>query len=70
MKNTKANQIKVIRAMYDNARDLRRSYEENGEHEKAKCELVRSIELSSVLMMLENNEYFHDIAKIYFPDED
>ena len=70
MKNTKANLIKVIRARYENANDLRRFYEEKGETEKAKRELSRSSELSSVLMLLENNKYFHDIAKIYFPDED
>ena len=41
-----------------------------GETEKAKRELIRATELSSVLMLLENNDYFHDIAKIYFTDED
>lgn len=70
MKNTKANQIKVIRAMYENIHTLRKMYEEKGETEKAKRELIRATELSLVLMLLENNEHFHDIAKIYFPDED
>ena len=70
MKNTKSNQIKLIRAIYKNAHALRNIYEEKGETEKAKRELIRATELSSVLMMLENNEHFHDIAKIYFPDED
>lgn len=36
MKNTKANQIKLIRAIYDNAHALRRMYEEKGEYEKSK----------------------------------
>ena len=66
MKNTKANQIKVIRAIYENAQDLRRYYEEKGELEKAKRELIRATELSAVLMLLENSKHFHDIAKIYF----
>ena len=70
MKNTKANQIKVIRAMYENAHELRRIYEENGDNEKAKRELIRSTELSSVLMLLEDKEYFKAIAKIYLADED
>ena len=70
MKNTKANQIKVIRAIYENTHAMRKMYEEKGETEKAKRELIRATELSSVLMLLENNEHFHDIAKIYFPDED
>nr|DAF90299.1 MAG TPA: hypothetical protein [Podoviridae sp. cthau23] len=70
MKNTKANQIKVIRAMYANTHAMRRKYEEIGETEKARRELIRATELSSVLMLLENNEHFHDIANIYFPDED
>ena len=69
MKNTKANQIKVIRAMYDNAHDLRRIYEENGENEKAKRELIRATELSCVIMLLEDKEHFEEMAKIYFPDE-
>ena len=70
MKNTKSNQIKVIRAIYENIHALRKMYEEKGETEKAKRELIRATELSSVLTLLENNDYFHDIAKIYFPDED
>lgn len=70
MKNTKANQIKVIRAIYENIHAVRKIYEEKGETEKAESELIRATELSSVLMLLENNEHFHDIAKIYFPDED
>ena len=69
MKNTKANQIKVIRAMYESARDLRRIYEENGEDEKAKREFIRSKELSSVMMLLEDKEHFKVIAEIYFPGE-
>ena len=70
MKNTKSNQIKLIRAIYENAHALRKFYDEKGETEKAKRELIRATELSSVLMLLENNGYFHDIAKIYFTDED
>ena len=70
MKNTKANQIKVIRAIYENTHALRKMYEERGEIEKAKRELIRATELSSVLMLLENKDHFSDIAKIYFPDED
>ena len=70
MKNTKANQIKVIRAMYESAHALRRIYKEKGEDEKAKRELIRATELSSVLMLLEDKEHFKAIAKIYFPDED
>lgn len=70
MKNTKANQIKVIRAIYDNTLAMRRKYEEKGETEKASLELIRAVELNSVLMLLEDSEHFHDIAKIYFPDED
>lgn len=70
MKNTKANQIKVIRAIYDNAHALRRMYEEKGEYEKANRQLIRAAELSSVLMLLEDKEHFKTIAKIYFTDED
>lgn len=70
MKNTKANQIKVIRAIYENTHAMRKFSEERGETEKAKRELIRATELSAVLMLFENNEHFHDIAKIYFPDED
>lgn len=70
MKNTKANQIKVIRAIYENTHAMRKMYEERGEIEKAKRELIRATELSSVLMLLENKDHFSDIAKIYFPDED
>lgn len=70
MKNIKANQIKVIRAMYENSHNLRRIYEENGEDEKAKRELIRATELSSVIMLLEDKEHFKAIAKIYFPDEE
>jgi hypothetical protein len=70
MKNTKANQIKVIRAMYESSHALRRIYEENGKNEKANRELIRATELSSVLMLLEDKEHFKAIAKIYFPDED
>lgn len=70
MKNTKSNQIKLIRAIYDNAHALRRMYEEKGEYEKAKREVIRATELGSVLMMLEDKEHFKTIAKIYFPDED
>lgn len=70
MKNTKANQIKVIRAMYESAHALRRIYEEKGEGEKAKRELIRATQLSSVLMLLEDKEHFKAIAEIYFPDED
>ena len=70
MKNTKANQIKVIRAIYENTHAMRKFYEERGETEKAKCELIRATELSAVLMLLENKEHFSAIAKIYFPDED
>ena len=70
MKNTKANLIKVIRAMYENSHNLRRFYEEKGKNEKAKRELIRATELSSVLMLLEDKEHFKAIAKIYFPDED
>ena len=70
MKNTKANQIKVIRAIYENTHALRKIYEEKGETEKAKRELIRATELSAVLMLLEDTKHFHDIAKIYFPDED
>lgn len=70
MKNTKANHIKVIRAMYENSHELRRIYEEKGENEKAKRELICATELSSVLMLLEDKEHFKAIAKIYFPDEE
>ena len=70
MKNTKSNQIKLIRAMYENTHALRRMYEEKGEYEKADRELIRATELSSVLMLLEDKEHFKAIAKIYFPDED
>lgn len=70
MKNTKANQIKVIRAMYENAHALRRMYEEKGEYEKAKRELIRATELSSILMLLEDKDHFQAIAKIYCSDED
>lgn len=49
---------------------MRRIYEEQGEHEKAKRELIRATELSSVLMLLEDKEHFKAIAEIYFPDED
>ena len=69
MKNTKANQIKLIRAIYENTHALRRIYEEKGEDEKAKRELIRATELSSVLMLLEDKEHFKAIAEIYFPDE-
>lgn len=69
MKNTKANQIKVIRAMYESAHALRSIYEEKGEDEKAKRELIRATELSSVLMLLEDKEHFKAIAEIYFPGE-
>lgn len=69
MKNTKANQIKVIRAIYENSHALRRIYEEKGEDEKAKRELIRATELSSVLMLLEDKEHFKAIAEIYFPGE-
>ena len=69
MKNTKANQIKLIRAIYENTHSLRRIYEEKGEDEKAKRELIRATELSSVLMLLEDKEHFKAIAEIYFPDE-
>ena len=69
MKNTKANQIKVIRAMYENSQALRRFYEEKGENEKANRELIRATKLSSVLMLLEDKEYFKAIAEIYFPGE-
>ena len=69
MKNTKANLIKVIRAMYENSHDLRRIYEEKGEDEKSKRELIRATELSSVLMLLEDKEHFKAIAEIYFPGE-
>ena len=70
MKNTKANQIKVIRAMYESAHALRRIYEEKGEDEKAKRELIRATELSAVLMLLEDKEHFKAIAEIYFPGEE
>ena len=70
MKNTKVNQIKVIRAIYENAHAMRKFYEEKGETEKAKRELIRATELSAVLLLMENKEHFHDIANIYFPDED
>ena len=70
LKNTKTNLTKVIRAMYENSHDLRRFYEEKGEYKKAHRELIRAMELSSVLMILEYKEHFKAIAKIYFPDED
>ena len=70
MKNTKANQIKLIRAIYENTHALRRMYKEQGKHELAEKELIRAAELSSVLMLLENKEHFKAIAKIYCPDED
>lgn len=70
MKNTKANQIKLIRAMYENTHALRRMYEEKGEYEKAHRELIRATELNSVMMILEDKEHFKEMAKIYFPDED
>ena len=70
MKNTKANQIKLIRAMYENTHALRRMYEEKGDYEKAHRELIRATELSSVLMILEDKEHFKAIAKIYLADED
>ena len=70
MKNTKANQIKLIRAIYENTHALRRMYEEKGEYEKAERELIRATELSSVLMILEDKEHFKVIAKIYLVDED
>lgn len=70
MKNTKANQIKLIRAIYENTHALRRIFEEVGDHEKAERELIRATELSSVLMILENKEHFKAIAKIYLADED
>ena len=70
MKNTKVNQIKVIRAMYENAQALRRIYEENGEDEKAKREFIRAAELSSVIMLLDDKEHFKEIAEIYFPGEE
>ena len=55
--------------MYENSHDLRRFYEEKGENEKAKRELIRATELSSVLMLLEDKEHFKAIAEIYFPGE-
>lgn len=70
MKNTKANQIKLIRTIYENAHMLRRYYEDEGKYEEAKRELTRATELSSVLMLLEDKEHFKAIAKIYFPDKD
>lgn len=70
MKNTKANQIKLIRAMYENTHALRCMYEEKGDYEKAHRELIRATELSSVLMILEDKEHFKAIAKIYLADED
>ena len=69
MKNTKANQIKLIRAIYENTHALRRMYEEKGEYEKADRELIRATELGSILMILEDNEHFKAISKIYFADE-
>lgn len=70
MKNTKANQIKLIRAIYENTHALRRIYEEAGDHEMAKRELIRATELSSVLLILENTEHFKAIVKIYLADDE
>ena len=68
MKNTKENTIKLLEKMYENARAVQNIYEEKGDRETAEFYKGEKLAIQNAMALLQDNEYFNKIWKIYNKD--
>ena len=65
MRNTIKNVIKVARAEYKSCRKEAKIFKSEGDTVASRSYIKEAIGISTVINMLEDNEYFNDMAKIY-----